>query len=262
MSMKRKVVWQMAAVIGVALCSPLIAQIAAPKGPGLPPEFRAYFIDSGLHRDAISPAPANDSAQDMLDRTIFRQTRALDGSPRWALAQADGGKGALKAFSCAAGVTLTAENVPALVTLLSRYRTDLINLTRTASPRPYQRDIGPTCLTDKALTMASGTPTIQSAWGWTLGLILSEAIPARTDALMARARAYGQSAAVCGYASASEVAAGRDLAAPMLARARAQGEFSVDLERARTQIAAIAARGGPAPEGCEAEKAVIEQRPF
>ncbi|WP_068086430.1 phosphatase PAP2 family protein [Novosphingobium rosa] len=234
------------------------AHAQAPNGspPGLPPEYRAYLAQSGLHREQLAPRPAPGSPRDSADRAFFQQTRKLEGTPRWTQAQADAGKGVLKAFACAAGTTLSAENAPRLVKLLSRYRTDMITLTRIApqeAQRPYQRDKGAVCLTDKALTMAGNTPSIQSAWAWTIGLILGEALPARGDALMARARSYGDSAAICGFASVSEVMAGRDLAGPLLARARAEAEFRTDLAAAQQEVAHVAAQGSAPAEGCAAE---------
>lgn len=242
------------ALMGLAHAQPAAAPAGSP--PGLPPEYRAYLAQSGLHRDRLAPRPAPGSPRNIADRAFFQQSRKLEGSPRWTQAQADAGKGVLKAFACAAGTTLSAENAPRLVKLLSRYRTDMINLTRIApqeAPRPYQRDDGHVCLADKALTMAGNTPSIQSAWAWTIGLILGEALPARSDALMARARSYGDSAAICGFASVSEVMAGRDLAGPLLARARAEAAFREDLAAAQHEVAQVAAQGSAPAEGCAAE---------
>lgn len=228
--------------------------------PALPPEFRAYLPSAGVVLADYVPEVAPGSVEDRYDRAVFKATRKLAGSPRWALAQADSGRGALKAFSCAAGANLTSDNVPALVRLLSRYRTDLINATRlpaTGAARPYQRDHGAVCLADKALANAGTTPAIQSAWGWTLGLVLAEALPERTDALMARARAYGDSAAICGFASEHEVRGGRELASALLARSRAVADFEHDLAVAKAQVATVAGSNGAAPEGCAAERALI-----
>ncbi|NOW44721.1 acid phosphatase (class A) [Novosphingobium sp. SG751A] len=236
---------------GVTLAQPGPAQ----PGPALPPEYRAYLTPLGISRDAIAPAPTHGSPREAYDRAVFAKTRALEGSPRWTLAQADAGRGVMKAFSCAAGLSLT-DRVPALTKLLSRYRTDLINATRAASPRPYQLEKGATCLSDKPLQTAGGTPMIQAAWGWTVATILAEALPERTDALMTRARAFGESAAICGFAGASEVHGGRDLGSAMLARARALPEFAADLAQAQAELRALAKAGTPAPEGCAAEGAL------
>lgn len=256
------------ACLTAVVASPSIGQAPppGPAGPALPPEYRAYLGESGVHRETYVAMPAARSLADKRDRTAFRETRKLENTPRWTLAQADAGRGILKAFSCAAGINLTNDNSGALVTLLSRYRTDLLRVTRmteaTATRRPYERDKGPVCVTDKALKTATGTPAIQSAWGWTVALILGEALPAHTDALMLRGRAYGESAGICGFASVSEVEGGRDLGAAMLSRARAEPGFAADLAKATAEIGALAHSGGPAPEGCAAEVGLVSRRTF
>ncbi|WP_313803730.1 hypothetical protein [Sphingobium sp.] len=237
------------------------------SGPALPPEYRAYLPAPGVDRATVAPPVAKDGVQDKADRATFRDRSQSEGSPRWTMAVNDSGRGILKAFSCAAGIGLTNDNAPALVALLSRYRTDLINVTReradAASLRPFQRDKGPVCLADKALRTATGTPLIQSAWGWTVALILSEALPDRTDALLARGRAYGESAALCGFASASEVTGGRDLAAAMLARSRSDSAFAADLQKARAEIGALSRTApAPPPADCDAERTALATRPY
>jgi acid phosphatase (class A) len=213
--------------------------VSADQGAPLPAAFRPYLEQPDVTPATLTSLPEAGSPQDEADRVAFRATRAMAGTPRWQQAQADAGKGVLQAFSCPARATLGPDTVPLLVKLLSRYRTDLMSITHNALPRPYQRDPGAVCLSDKALANAATTPTLQSAWGWTIGLILAEARPARSDALMVRARAYGDSAALCGFASPSEVTAGRDLASALLARMRALPDFRADLDAALTQIAAL-----------------------
>jgi acid phosphatase (class A) len=231
---------------------------AASQGKALPPEYRAYLAAPGVSHTDFIAAPRAGSVEEKADRSYFRETRGLEKSARWPLAVSDSGRGILKAFSCAAGIALDNENASALVTLLSRYRTDLINATRIAeaarTPRPYERDKGAVCIADKPLATAIGTPAIQSAWGWTVAMLISEGLPDRTAQLMARGRAYGESAAVCGFASASEVRGGRDLAAAMLARARGEPAFRDDVEKARAQLAALRNSGtAPVPTDCGAE---------
>jgi acid phosphatase (class A) len=242
----------------LALASAALASVAIAQGPALPPEFRAYLPETFVHADTF--AQASDAGRS-LDKRVFHETRTLENGPRWTLAQADGGKGILKAFSCAAGVSLDNQNVPALGALLARYRTDLITATKLASPlpRPYQTFKGNACLiTPQALKTAGGTPMLQAAWGWSVALILSGALPQRAVSLMQRGRAYGESAAVCGLASATETSNGRDLGAVMLARAEADPAFAADLGKARAQIAAAAASPTAIkPEACEAEANLV-----
>lgn len=254
------------ALLSTAPLTPILAANAQTSGPALPPEYRAYLAGPGVDRSTIAPPVLPNSALDKADRAIFRERSKLAGSERWKAAISDSGKGVLKAFSCAAGISLSNDNAPALVTLLSRYRTDLINVTRerpdAISLRPFQRDKGPVCLADKALTNATGTPLIQSAWGWTVAMILSEALPDRTDALLVRGRAYGESAALCGFASASEVTAGRDLAAAILTRSRSDEAFTADLNRAKAELRLLAAKDSTPPSDCEGERATLSQQPY
>lgn len=215
----------------------------------LPEQYRAYLPDGSLRLDEREPSAASDD----YDRRVFRLTRALEGTERWKLAAADGGPGVIDAFRCAIGVSLPKARVPGLVRLLSRYRTDLLDRTRLQSPAvPPGR--GALCLAGKPLTMAREAPAIQSAWGWSVGLILAEALPERAAPIMARARAYGDSAAICGFTRATTVRDGRELAAVLFARMRAEPEFSADLAAAIADVRLAAATGvATDPASCAAE---------
>jgi hypothetical protein len=57
------------------------------------------------------------------DMAIFHATRSLEGSVRWTLAQSDDNlslAGLLHAFRCALGLTLTPDDAPKLIVLLTR----------------------------------------------------------------------------------------------------------------------------------------------
>ena len=75
----------------------------------------------------IPPSPKAGDARNTLDWDIFLKTRALEGSDRWTLAKSDDSykpADLLKDFSCSVGVTLTPENSPALMTIISRTTID------------------------------------------------------------------------------------------------------------------------------------------
>ena len=67
---------------------------------------------------------------------------------------------------------------------------------------------------------------------------------------MARGRAFGDSALVCGTSAASAVTAGREAGAALVATLHADPAFAADLADAKREIAAAR---GPAPTGCAAE---------
>ena len=67
----------------------------------------------------IPQPPALGSPLDRADRAVFRETRSLKGSPRWALAQSDADLTQLLSdFNCALGISLTREDAPRLTILV------------------------------------------------------------------------------------------------------------------------------------------------
>src|SRR4029077_19116761 len=76
----------------------------------------------------VPPAPTTDSPLGAADRAIFKATRALKDTPRWALAQNDVNESIpamLKDFSCATGMALDDKNAPRLAALLQKMRYDV-----------------------------------------------------------------------------------------------------------------------------------------
>jgi acid phosphatase (class A) len=245
----------------------------APTPMGAAPLPNGYL--AGREPDTVlvvpqSPEPG--SPRDEADRAIFKATRTLDGTPRWALAQNDVKLSVadfLRDFSCAVGVSLTEKNAPALVTLVRKTFPDMVvaysrpkDLYR--RPRPYLRDPGAICtprsdLLDKSFDYPSGHAT----FAWTTGLILAEAAPDRAGPVLARARAFGESRAVCGVHSASAVTEARTAGAVLFAALEADSAFRNDLAAARSEMTAL--RASPAaekPEACEAEAALIAKTPW
>lgn len=66
-------------------------------------------------------------------------------------------------------------------------------------------------------------PSGHSAVGWAWGLVLSEVAPERTNALVQRGRAFGQSQVACGVHWQSDIDAGRLVAAAVLAQLHVLG---------------------------------------
>jgi acid phosphatase (class A) len=191
----------------------------------------------------------------------------MAGTARWALAINDGGRGVLKSFSCAAGTSLDGR-VPALVKLLTKLRTDLINVTRTAADQvPYAEPAGsaqaPLCIEAKsAIPPHYEYPSLQSAWGWSIAMLLAEALPDHASDLYRRGRAYGDSALICGTAWASAVTDGRAAAGALLARLRADSVFAADYAAAKEELITVARAASDKPGGCAAEAAAIASTPF
>jgi len=212
------------------------------------------------------------SVRDQADRDIFKATRALEGSPRWSLAQNDAKidlPSVLKDFSCAAGVSLTPDNAPALIKVLNGMVPDVAPAYGRPKdlykrPRPYLRDKGDICLPDTPdLHQSFDYPSGHATFGWTWGLILADLMPDRAGPILARARSIGESRVVCGVHSASAITEGRTAGSTLFAALQSDPGFQADMAKARTELASLSASPSAArPEACPAEAALIAKTPW
>jgi acid phosphatase (class A) len=237
-------------------------QAPAPAAPMLP---KGYLTAAGWPDAAkiLPPAPTTGSAREAQDQKVFTETRALQGGPRWALAQNDVPTmpaAMLRNFSCAVGADLTAEKAPKLVAMLTRVGMDMGGQVASVKdvfkrPRPYLISEGPICV-DKvpALAASPDYPSGHSTWGWSVALILAELAPDRSTAILSRGRAYGESRVVCGVHSVSAVDAGRTNGAALVATLHGDPQFRADLEAARAELAALRQTpAAPETQSCSVE---------
>ncbi len=237
---------------------------------GAPPAAGGYLAG---HEPAtvavIPPAPTPGDARDMADRAIFKETRKLEGSPRWALAQNDvilTLPAVLGDFSCAAGVKLNEDSASSLVVILRRLYPDLDAAYNTPKnlyrrPRPYMRDEGHICVPrSKGLDESYDYPSGHAVFAWTYGLILAELLPDRAGPILARARAFGESRAVCGVHSANAVGEARTVASTLVAALNGAPAFRSDLDVARRQLAALPPT--PPDAACAAEAELTARTPW
>ena len=226
---------------------------------------RGYLPAQAIGAEAyLAPPPTRGSARDLGDLEVYSATRALEGSDRWRRAQSDANAespAAPKAFDCALGTSLDVAKQPILIRMLLRASTDGDNLSRSAKvkyarPRPFLVKEGPICIAREQWLIDQGAyPSGHAATGWTWGLILSELAPDRAEALMSRARSFGESRVICGVHYVSDIEAGRDVAAATLARLHSDPVFRADLDTARAELAAARA-STPAPASCAARDAL------
>ena len=204
----------------------------------------------------LGPPPAVDSLQGKADRAIYEQTRALEGSPRWKLAQIDNDLwtgGAMNRFSCALGREIAPATTPATQRMLHRVELDVRTVGTPPKDfynrkRPLIGDTKPICVPrEKWMETNASYPSGHSMAGWSWALILAEVQPEKASALMVAGREIGQSRVVCGVHFASDVAAGRQLASAMVARLHADPQFMADLKAARAELAKTPATP---PKGC------------
>ena len=218
----------------------------------------------------LPPAPEVGSPTAIADRAIFKATRAVEGSPRWALAQRDVNESIpamLGDFSCAAGAKLDPKTAPGLNAILLKLRFDVLAAVDRPKvlyhrQRPFLVDDGDICVPrSDSLAHSPDYPSGHATWGWTLGLVIAELAPDRTAPVLSRARAFGESRVVCGVHNASAVEAGRTNAAALVAALQGDRDFRADMEKARGEMASLRVSGSK-PAACETEATLTAKTPW
>ena len=212
----------------------------------------------------VAAPPAAGSAAQAADEAATRQLTALAAGPRGALARKDANlhfPAAASVYACALGVQVSEADTPNLNMLLRRTLTDAGLATYKAKnhyqrTRPFVALKLPSCTPDEEAKLAKdgSYPSGHSSLGWAWALVLTEAAPDRTDALLQRGRAFAQSRAVCGVHWQSDIQAGMLVGAGTVARLHANETFRAQLNAARAEITAARQAGKvPSAGDCAAE---------
>jgi acid phosphatase (class A) len=261
-------------ITALGLASGASAQVVQPTLAPARPTLPMGYLTPQTWPDAakILPLPpTTGSAREAVDQGVFGATRALEGTPRWAMAQADVPTmpdAMLKGFSCAIDLELSAQNAPKLNLLLSRVGIDMSRQVSAVKDvfkrkRPYLIEAGKICVPPSAILDASPDyPSGHSTWGWSMSLILAELAPGHATAILNRGRAFGESRVVCGVHSPSAVEAGRTNGAALIATLHGQSTFRTDLEAARQEMATLRANAAPMAASCAASLALDAQAVF
>ncbi|MES2149301.1 MAG: phosphatase PAP2 family protein [Pseudomonadota bacterium] len=264
-----------AALAVILLCAgcasgptPSLAPAAPPTSPAQVKEIMPGYLAGYLARNELPnslkllPAPpAAGSAALAADEEAYTTTRALRGTPRWALAVRDANllfPQAVEGFACTAGLPISQEATPNLNMLLRRTLADA-GLSTYAAKLTYKRtrpfvahgDASCTPAEEHELRGDGSYPSGHSAVGWAWALVLAELVPERADALLALGHEFGQSRVVCGVHWQSDVFAGREMAAAAVARLHAHPLFIAQLAAAKAEIADARQKGVQAAPECK-----------
>jgi acid phosphatase (class A) len=222
----------------------------------------------------VPEAPMTGDPRFQTDMSIFKETRKLDGTPRWKLAQSDDNlslPGLLSAFACALDTALTPANAPKTATLLNRANEDAyiaadILKKRYQHKRPFQLAEGDVCVSPQgraALEKSPDYPSGHTTLSWETGLIVAELNPEHAIDILARARAFGQSRVVCGVHNLSAVEAGWMTATAVFDMQMSSTEFRKDLDSARAELASLKTVAASAKlPNCEAEVQILSKDPY
>jgi len=252
------------------------ASTGKPAQPAAVPELSPGIPAGYLSREALPDSlallpspPAAGSAAFALDQEASKKSLALRGTPRWQLAAEDANltfPRAAGTFSCALNAPITEQDTPRLYMLVRRTLSDAHASTIAAKEhykraRPFLVNKEPICTPEdeQHLAKQGSYPSGHSASGWTWALILTEIAPEQTDAILARGRAYGQSRVICNAHWQSDVSEGRMMGASTVARLHANSAFREDVEAAKSEIAAVRAKGLKPVRDCAAEAAALAE---
>jgi acid phosphatase (class A) len=250
-----------AAVLALSACASASApETKAANDPSMgppPTKLTGYFAANPLDgKQILGPPPAPDSPHGKADRTMFEETRKLEGSARWKTAIQDNdlwGGGALRRFSCAVGVKLDEKTTPRTLNILHRVELDVRTVGTPAKDfydrkRPLIGNDAPLCVPreDWMKTNAS-YPSGHSMTAWSWALILTELVPGSADKVLTLGRESGESRVICGVHFQSDIEAGRSLGAAMVARLHTDPTFVADMAAAKREMSTVKAK----PEGCE-----------
>lgn len=269
---------RLAALLAAAVSSLLAACQTTPPPPLSPAEIgelRPGLVKGYLDRKdlpdslALLPRPpAPGSAQAAADLEIHKATRALRHTPRWQLAAQDNElafPAAAAAFSCALDLDISEQATPHLNMLLRRTLVDAGLATYRAKDRynrqrPFAELGETTCAPHEEAKLAKdgSYPSGHAALGWAWGLVLAGLAPERTDALVQRGHAFGQSRVICGVHWQSDVDMGRHVGAAAVARLQSDPTFRAQAALARAEIGAARAQGRKSTRPCAAEAAALK----
>lgn len=232
-------------------------------------EDRGFLAQTGLVDSLalLPPPPEAGSSDAATDRAAQQATAPLRDTPRWRMAVRDAEykhPRAVDAFACAAGVAINSKTTPHLQRLLFRVLADASAATQKAKAayarkRPFVVAGTSTCQPEfeEELRNNGSYPSGHASFGWAWALVLSEIQPARTDALMQRGYAFGQSRVICGYHWQSDVNAGRLVGAAVVAQLHANPVFMSELVLAQQEVAAARLSGAATPD-CALDQAMLQ----
>ncbi len=207
--------------------------------------------------------PANNSAAQAEDIAEFKATRPLLRTSRGQEAAEDDvfdSALVVERFKDAIGVTLTQNNAPTLMALITKVEANASQLVAPVKltvgqggrKRPFVAyPKAASCLSPKDMAghrdedlnqydlAGSGSyPSTHALLGMMMGMLLGETEPDRADAVMKRGLEFGESRIICGFHYYSDVVAGRLAAAALYARLHADESFMRDMVVVRKEIKA------------------------
>ena len=218
----------------------------------------------------LPPPPPAGTPEHAADDAAQRASQTLRATARGELATRDvilKFPAAADTFTCSMDLPISEAATPHLNMLLRRTLADAGLATYAAKDhykraRPFVQLKQSSCspAEEKHLSTDGAYPSGHAALGWAWALILIQVAPERTDALLKRGYAFGQSRVVCNVHWQSDVDAGRTMGAAAVARLQSDALFNAQLRAAKAEVDAARAKGvkgGNPAVDCAAEAAAL-----
>lgn len=194
----------------------------------------------------IPPPPQEGSVAFALDQQYAKKAVESKDNARFTQAKSDADlsfPAAVKSFEATLGIEISEIKTPKLYILMRRVLTDAGLSTYTAKnhyarKRPFVINNSSTCTPDEeaGLRKDGSYPSGHTAVGWAWALVFCEIFPEKTDAILQRGYAFGESRVICNVHWHSDVEAGRVIGAAAVARLHANAAFQRDLAAAKEEV--------------------------
>ena len=203
-------------------------QMVFVQKPTDPLEAPAFLSEKELpdHSKYIPAPPEVGSEAFKNDEYYYRWGKEQRLTPRAAQAALDEDQWTSKAFSAAAGFTISPKDCPE-----NHYK-------RT---RPFVQFEEPSLIpeADKSYAASYSYPSGHSVRGWVYALTLALVVPDSTEALIHRATEYAMNRLICGRHYKSDIDASLVEATAVMSRLLSNEAFQAQLARARKEYALI-----------------------
>ncbi|HEY6506353.1 MAG TPA: phosphatase PAP2 family protein [Chitinophagaceae bacterium] len=193
----------------------------------------------------IPPPPEEGSVAFALDQEYAKKAVESKDTARFTQAFIDAElyfPGAVKSFESTLGIEISETKTPKLYVLMRRVLTDAALSVYGAKnqykrKRPFMVNNTPICTPkDEELLRKDGSyPSGHTSVGWAWALVFAEIFPAKTDAILQRGYAFGESRVICNVHWHSDVEMGRVMGAAAVAKLHANAGFQKDLAAAKEE---------------------------
>jgi acid phosphatase (class A) len=193
----------------------------------------------------IPPPPEEGSVAFELDQEYAKKAVESKDTARIKQATSDADlsfPAGVKSFEATLGIEISEAKTPKLYMLMRRVLTDAGLSTYAAKShykrkRPFIINNSSTCTPggEELLRKDGSYPSGHTAIGWAWALLFCEIFPGKTDAILQRGYAFGESRVICNVHWHSDVEMGRVIGAATVASLHANSTFQRDLAAAKEE---------------------------